>query len=91
MILVHALQRSTQTFINLGLPVHIGDKKCVHSPILQIVLPVLYYIPGDQNHHSYENSLDALLMIKNDGKLLALAGVKNIELLSIKNKYIINK
>jgi len=38
-----------------------------------IVLPVLYYIPGDQNHHSYENSLDALLMIKNDTKLLLMS------------------
>ncbi|XP_073242881.1 solute carrier family 35 member F6-like [Porites lutea] len=38
-----------------------------------IVLPVLYYIPGDQNHHSYENSLDALLMIKNDTKLLIMS------------------
>ncbi|XP_020622439.1 solute carrier family 35 member F6-like isoform X1 [Orbicella faveolata] len=38
-----------------------------------IVLPVLYYIPGDQNHHSYENSLDALLMMKNDAKLLIMS------------------
>lgn len=38
-----------------------------------IVLPVLYYIPGDQNHHSYENSLDALVMIKNDAKLLIMS------------------
>lgn len=38
-----------------------------------IVLPVLYYIPGEQNHHSYENSLDAIVMIKNDGKLLAMS------------------
>lgn len=38
-----------------------------------IVLPVLYYIPGDQNHHSYENSLDALLMIKNNAKLLVMS------------------
>lgn len=38
-----------------------------------IVLPVVYFIPGDQNHHSYENSLDALLMIKNDAKLLAMS------------------
>lgn len=38
-----------------------------------IVLPVLYFIPGHQNHHSYENTLDALLMIKNDGTLLALS------------------
>ncbi|CAH3143271.1 unnamed protein product [Porites evermanni] len=38
-----------------------------------IVLPVLYYIPGDQNHHSYENSLDALVMIKNDTKLLIMS------------------
>ena len=43
--------------------------------MLQIVLPVLYYIPGDQNHHSYENSLDALLMIKNDAKLLVMSGM----------------
>ena len=43
--------------------------------MLQIVLPVLYYIPGDQNHHSYENSLDALLMMKNDAKLLIMSGV----------------
>ncbi|XP_027050889.1 solute carrier family 35 member F6-like isoform X2 [Pocillopora damicornis] len=38
-----------------------------------IVLPVLYYIPGEQNHHSYENSLDALLMIKNNAKLLIMS------------------
>ncbi|KAK3731068.1 hypothetical protein QZH41_019221, partial [Actinostola sp. cb2023] len=38
-----------------------------------LVLPVLYYIPGDQNHHSYENSLDALLMMKNDTKLLIMS------------------
>ncbi|KAJ7382373.1 hypothetical protein OS493_035434 [Desmophyllum pertusum] len=38
-----------------------------------LVLPVLYYIPGDQNHHSYENSLDALLMMKNDAKLLIMS------------------
>lgn len=38
-----------------------------------IVLPVLYYIPGNQNHHSYENSLDALLMMKNDAKLLIMS------------------
>lgn len=37
-----------------------------------IVLPVLYFVPGKQNHHSYENSLDALLMIKNDTTLLTL-------------------
>lgn len=43
--------------------------------MLQIVLPVLYYIPGDQNHHSYENSLDALLMMKNDAKLLIMSGL----------------
>ena len=43
--------------------------------MLQIVLPVLYYIPGDQNHNSYENSLDALLMIKNDAKLLVMSGM----------------
>ena len=43
--------------------------------MLQIVLPVLYYIPGDQNHHSYENSLDALLMMKNDAKLLIMSSV----------------
>ena len=43
--------------------------------MLQIVLPVLYYIPGDQNHHSYENSLDALLMIKNNAKLLVMSGM----------------
>ena len=42
----------------------------------QLVLPVLYYIPGDQNHHSYENSLDALLMMKNDAKLLIMSGVE---------------
>lgn len=69
----------------------VGVEKCMHLSILQIVLPVLYYIPGDQNHHSYENSLDALLMIKNDGKLLAMSGVENIELWVIKSKYIINK
>lgn len=63
----------------------------MHLSILQIVLPVLYYIPGDQNHHSYENSLDALLMMKNDGKLLAMSGVENIELWVMKSKYIINK
>ena len=44
--------------------------------ILQLVLPVLYYIPGEQNHHSYENSLDALLMIKNNGKLLVMSGLQ---------------
>ncbi|KXJ24479.1 solute carrier family 35 member F6 [Exaiptasia diaphana] len=38
-----------------------------------LVLPVLYYIPGDQNNHSYENSIDALLMIKNDTKLLIMS------------------
>ena len=43
--------------------------------MVQIVLPVLYYIPGDQNHHSYENSLDALLMIKNNAKLLIMSGI----------------
>ncbi|XP_078372206.1 solute carrier family 35 member F6-like isoform X2 [Oculina patagonica] len=38
-----------------------------------LVLPVLYYIPGDQNHHSYENSLDAILMIKNNSQLLGMS------------------
>ncbi|XP_058964706.2 solute carrier family 35 member F6 isoform X1 [Pocillopora verrucosa] len=37
-----------------------------------VVLPVLYFIPGSQPHHSYENSLDALLMIKNDTTLATL-------------------
>ena len=38
---------------------------------------MLYYIPGEQNHHSYENSLDALLMIKNNAKLLIMSGMKS--------------
>lgn len=42
-----------------------------------MVLPVLYFIPGSQPHHSYENSLDALLMIKNDTTLATLIGQKN--------------
>ena len=53
--------------------------------MLQIVLPVLYYIPGDQNHHSYENSLDALLMMKNDAKLLIMAGVLTYFVQAAKN------
>ena len=81
---MYVIQAHANAYISLGLPcVHIGVEKCVHFPILQIVLPVLYYIPGDQNHHSYENSLDALLMIKNDGKLLAMSGVKNCRQLKI--------
>ena len=35
----------------------------------QIVLPVLYFIPGKQHHHSYENSIDAIVMIGNNYKL----------------------
>ena len=35
------------------------------------ILPVLYFIPGS-DQGSYENALDALVMIKNDGPLLAL-------------------
>ena len=35
----------------------------------QLVLPVLYFIPGDQHHNSYENSIDALVMIGNNYKL----------------------
>lgn len=38
---------------------------------------MLYFIPGSQPHHSYENSLDALLMIKNDTTLATLIGQKN--------------
>lgn len=33
---------------------------------------MLYFVPGKQNHGSYENSIDALLMIKNDKILLTL-------------------
>ena len=39
---------------------------------------MLYFIPGSQPHHSYENSLDALQMIKNDTTLATLIGQKNV-------------
>lgn len=38
---------------------------------------MLYFIPGSQPHNSYENSLDALLMIRNDTTLVTLIGQKN--------------
>ena len=62
---------------------HTTVKWHIVSLCLQIVLPVLYFIPGDQHHHSYENSLDALLMIKNDGKLIALSGSDSIQIAPI--------
>eukprot|EP00794_Sanderia_malayensis_P020372 gene20372-22381_t len=52
-------------------PLHVVGMEGFYGIVLMIalVLPVVYFIPGPQNHNSYENSLDALKMIGNSPKL----------------------
>jgi len=52
-------------------PLHVVGMEGFYGIVFMvaIVLPVLYFIPGDQHHNSYENSIDALIMIGNNYKL----------------------
>ncbi|XP_078001225.1 solute carrier family 35 member F6-like [Glandiceps talaboti] len=57
------------------LPLHIVSMKGIYGMILMctIVLPILYYIPDNSKYsHRFEDSVDALLQIQSDYRLLAL-------------------
>ncbi|XP_053377756.1 solute carrier family 35 member F6-like [Mercenaria mercenaria] len=55
-------------------PLHIVGMGGIYGFTLMsfIVLPVLYFIPGDNIHGSYENSIDALYQISNSYQLMIL-------------------
>ncbi|XP_065058715.1 solute carrier family 35 member F6-like [Rhopilema esculentum] len=52
-------------------PLHVVGMEGFYGIIFMValVLPVVYFIPGNQHHNSYENSIDALIMIRNNPKL----------------------
>lgn len=52
-------------------PLHVVGMEGFYGIVLMVtlILPVVYFIPGNQHHNSYENSIDALIMIKNNPKL----------------------
>ncbi|XP_045160819.2 solute carrier family 35 member F6-like isoform X2 [Mercenaria mercenaria] len=55
-------------------PLHVVGLKGIYGFSLMsfIVLPVLYFIPGDNEHGSFENSIDALYQISNSVRLFML-------------------